>query len=295
MKQSILAVALLAATLSPAYAQNISGRPTYGTLNLSVGFTPDPQVVNVESGGRIDADRLGDGCNGFIANNPDVRVNYTAGSLPLVFTATADVDVTLAVNLPDGSWVCDDDGGDGTDARLTLSSPQSGRYDIWIGTYAAATNHDAQLLVSEISDSTSTDSSGGPDYGADPTFATLDLDAGFQPDPTVVQLQAGGRINAASSLGSGCVGNIARAPDVRVNYAAGRAGLPLVFRVEASSDTSLVINGPNGSWSCDDDGGEGLNPRVVFEQARSGQYDIWVGTVGGSDLRSATLTVSEIE
>ena len=97
---------------APAAAQDYNADPNFGTLNLASGFTPDPQVVAVRSGGEINAATISQSCQGFISNAPDVRLNYTAGSLPLIISVAADADTTLVVNGPDGSWYCDDDGGE---------------------------------------------------------------------------------------------------------------------------------------------------------------------------------------
>ena len=53
------------------------------------------------------------------------------------------------------------------------------------------------------------------EIGAEPTFADINLSEGFTPDPTRIQVSAGGTIDAARSRGGSCVGKIARAPDVR--------------------------------------------------------------------------------
>ena len=104
--------ALLAVAAGAAIAQDFSANPTYATLNLATGFQPDPSVVNVQSGGNINAQNLNSSCQGFIANAPDVRVNYTAGNqYPLIISVAAQADTTLVVNGPDGQWYCDDDGG----------------------------------------------------------------------------------------------------------------------------------------------------------------------------------------
>jgi len=145
-------VALAAvATAGVAVAQNYSLNPTYGTMNLTAGFTPDPQVVNLQSGGNVNAQTLSPSCNGFIANAPDVRLNYRAGSYPLIISVNASADTTLVVNGPDGSWYCDDDGGNaGLNPAIRFGSPQSGQYDIWVGTYGNASLQPAQLHVSEL-------------------------------------------------------------------------------------------------------------------------------------------------
>lgn len=149
------AVAALA-TAGIAAAQNYSLAPAYGTVNLSAGFTPDPYIVNVASGGRNDASQtVSSSCRGFIAEAPDVRLNYTAGSLPLILSVNSSADTTLVVNGPDGSWYCDDDGGNrGMNPALRFGSPASGQYDIWIGTYGNASNQAAQLVISELDSNT---------------------------------------------------------------------------------------------------------------------------------------------
>jgi hypothetical protein len=136
---------------APAAAQDYNADPNFGTLDLASGFTPDPQVVAVRSGGAINAATISQSCQGFISNAPDVRLNYTAGSLPLIISVAADADTTLVVNGPDGSWYCDDDGGEnGLNPMVRFNAPGSGQYDIWIGTYGNASLQPAQLNISEL-------------------------------------------------------------------------------------------------------------------------------------------------
>lgn len=111
---------------------DLSADPTFGTLNLSAGFTPDPQMVELAAGGSNDISTLGGGCIGWAASAPDVRLNYRAGDFPLAFLAAGEGDVALAINLPDGSWVCDDDSAGDLDALVVLQAPQSGQYDIYV-------------------------------------------------------------------------------------------------------------------------------------------------------------------
>lgn len=141
----------LVVMVGPVVAQNFSRAPSFGTLNLSANFAPDPTVVNVTAGGTIPAERLGGSqCLGTIADAPDVRLNYRAGQgLPLYISATSRADVTLVVNLPNGRWACNDDFR-GTDPGLIFNNPQSGQYDIWIGHYDRGRRVPAQLRISEI-------------------------------------------------------------------------------------------------------------------------------------------------
>lgn len=131
-----------------------------------------------------------------------------------------------------------------------------------------------------------------PNLSSAPLFGTVNLNAGFSPDPYTTNVTAGGGRNAAEmGLASGCVGFITTAqPDVRLNYQA--SSLPLTVRATASADTTLVINGPDGGWYCNDDAND-INPAVSFPSPRSGQYDIWVGTWSNRSA-PARLNVSEM-
>jgi hypothetical protein len=150
------------------------------------------------------------------------------------------------------------------------------------------------LSISEIGGPSTPVGEGAPDFTLDPAYGTVELAAGFQPDPHTQQIAAGGAFDA-SQLGGTCVGWVAQAPDYRVNWTAGSGQLPLIFSVASDADTTLVINGADGSWICDDDGGnEGMNPSVSIQNAPSGQYDVWVGTYSQGELQDSTLHVSEV-
>ena len=125
-----------------------------------------------------------------------------------------------------------------------------------------------------------------------PIFGEATLAAGFIPDPHAVDVQAGGEIAAETAADPACRGSVTAAPSFRLFYTAATA--PLIFKAMSEADTTLVINLPDGTWLCDDDGGEGLNPLVTIEQPATGQYDIWVGTYGGGALQAATLLITEI-
>ncbi|MEJ0060609.1 MAG: peptidase S1 [Terricaulis sp.] len=148
----LASTALLALVASPVVAQDFSLAPNYGTIELTAGFEPDPHVVDVSSGGTIDAETRDPSCKGFITEAPDLRVNYTAGTgLPLIISVHSAADTTLVVNGPDASWVCDDDGGVlGLNPSVVFTEPASGQYDIWVGTYGSATIEPSRLALSEL-------------------------------------------------------------------------------------------------------------------------------------------------
>ncbi len=155
MKKIAIICALVgAATIAmPAAAQpSTSANPNYGTINLEAGFSNDPRVIRVVSGGQTSAASVGRNCAGWVSRASDVRLNYDAGSsLPLIISADSSDDTTLVINGPDGRWYCDDDGGEnGLNPSIRFNNPQSGRYEIWVGSYREGQNSQARLHISEL-------------------------------------------------------------------------------------------------------------------------------------------------
>jgi hypothetical protein len=149
LKLCLLAAALLAAAApTVSLAQDASLTANFGEISLSSGFTPDPYRVSVQAGGSVDGARLPGACTGMISQAPDFELTYQAGSLPLVFRTVSSEDTTLIINGPDGRWHCDDDSyGDG-DAMVRFNRPQSGTYDVWVGTFGGGTTS-ATLQITE--------------------------------------------------------------------------------------------------------------------------------------------------
>ncbi|WP_064971819.1 hypothetical protein [Aurantiacibacter marinus] len=296
MNKSLFAASAisLCLTTAAAQAQDTNANATYETVTLSGGFTPDPYPIDVYSGGTTDAGNIG--CDGFIANAPDVRLNFTAGALPLIISATSSEDTTLVVNAPDGQWYCDDDSGNGFDPEVSFNSPMSGRYEVWVGTFGNTGSHAARVNISELysssSGSVSNQSAVIPDVSANPNYQTASLSGGFTPDPYVVYVSSGGSI-PASNISPECAGYVSMAPDVRLNFSPG--SLPLFITSESSADTTLVVNAPDGQWYCDDDSGDGMNPLITFDRPLNGRYEIWVGTFGDTSSSQASLRISEID
>jgi hypothetical protein len=120
---------------------------------------------------------------------------------------------------------------------------------------------------------------------------------GFPIDPSIHGVTAGGNIDLAKCPRLPGTGWVARRPDFVVNYRTRSGGLSsytLTFRTESRGDTILLVNGPDGRWYFDDDGGGGLNARLSFRNAPPGRYDVWIGTFE-SGLSRAQLIVTELE
>ncbi|MDQ1155598.1 hypothetical protein [Brevundimonas sp. SORGH_AS_0993] len=294
---AIVTAAALLLTPSVSFAQKSAVRngpdftlnPNYGSTHLSSGFTPDPFTKPIRAGGSTQASQVRSDCEGAVSSAPDFQLFYEAGSLDLTFSVAASEDTTLLINTPGGRWLCDDDSGGDLDPKITVNSPESGRYDVWVGAYNKRMVQ-STLSISELGDS---DESGGgsPDIELDPNYGSVNLRVGFTPDPYIKDIQAGGSVSASAAK-DGCEGKVSAAPDFQVFYDAGDADL--TFLAEADSDTTLLINAPNGRFYCDDDSGGGMNPKIKITNPQSGRYDIWVGTYG-EDMVQSKLKVTETD
>ena len=110
--------------------------PTFGLVQLTAGFQPDPHRQQLLAGGNLLAASVGEGCAGNVAEAPDFRVQYQGTGSPLSFTVTSQQDTTLLINAPDGRWYCDDDGAGNLQPSLVWGEPLPGQYDIYVGTAA---------------------------------------------------------------------------------------------------------------------------------------------------------------
>ena len=122
-------------------------KPNYGSVTLKAGFNPDPFTKTLTAGGSIKT-KLG-GVTAHVSKAPDFKLHYTAGSYPLRIYVESKGDTTLLVNLPDGTWVANDDRGRDKNPQIFIEKPKSGRYDIWVGTFGPK-NVDATLKISEL-------------------------------------------------------------------------------------------------------------------------------------------------
>ena len=119
----------------------------FGQVDVSPGFLPDPTVVSGTSGGSVSATSLGAGCLGFVAHTPDHFIQVGGSGFPsLRVMAKSDVDTTLVVLRPDGTFLCNDD-SEGTNPMVEGNFPP-GRYRVWIGSYAQGQNGSYRLGLS---------------------------------------------------------------------------------------------------------------------------------------------------
>lgn len=138
---------------------DINAEPLFGAATLAAGFLPDPHDLDVEAGGSIvasDAGFSGDElwCAGHITREPTANLFWDGQGGPLYVWAESEVDTTIAINLPDGSWACNDDGAGNLNPGLSFDTALSGRYDIYVGTYRSDNaGTPARVRISEITPS----------------------------------------------------------------------------------------------------------------------------------------------
>ena len=134
--------------------------------------------------------------------------------------------------------------------------------------------------------------------GNQANFGVRAVQGGFMPDPMAVSVTSGAAAGNSvdirqQNLGPGCVGVGTRQPDLIVNYTNPRSMLRFFFQPTQRGDTALVINGPDGRWTCNDDA-VGLNPEVTFNGPQAGQYDIWVASYRAGTNTPGVLNITEL-
>lgn len=129
----------------------------------------------------------------------------------------------------------------------------------------------------------------------------ITLNGNFLPDPSIVNLVAGGSRPIQGDLIQGGPGDCLgfTAPDdpqqLLLTY---RGTRTLTLTFNSTIDTTLFVvffpsDGGESIIECDDDGGPRLNPSVTFNTGRPGLYAVAVGTLAGGEA-TGTLYISEV-
>ena len=150
-KRIIAALAITTAMAAPALAcPDWEASPSFGQIDLSAGFMPDPYVRNITAGGYYDlAGCFGsNGWGGSVASKPDFDLYWSGSSAALTIAVTSGADTVLLINAPDGQWYYEDD-VQGSNPVITFANPQPGLYDIWIGAYNGSSGIPGQLVITE--------------------------------------------------------------------------------------------------------------------------------------------------
>jgi len=264
---------------SQGASQQMPSRSNFGTVTLEPGFVPDPHVVQGRSGGQSRARSRSSSCRGWIASAPDHLFDATGNFGSLRILAASDEDTTLVIMRPDGTFMCDDDGGQGRNPEISGQFP-AGRYAIWVGSYREGVVAPYRLGFTELSSVTTQTVAGSGGGGGGGTgsnasnFGTVSLSSGFMPDPHVEQGVSGGSVQARQQVNSSCRGWIARRPDHI--FVAETRFQDLRIMARSDADITLVVIDDAGNVWCNDDS-EGLQP-MVRSSFHAGRYRVWIGS-----------------
>ncbi|MCL1472256.1 hypothetical protein [Argonema antarcticum] len=129
-----------------------------------------------------------------------------------------------------------------------------------------------------------------------PLFDNLTIGPGFKPDPRTIRGISGGLERASDIAGrqetanGPCVGFVGKNPSHTLvlsspfNY--------LRVQVQSPDDTTLVIQGPGGTW-CNDDS-EGKNAGIAGEWL-PGTYSIWIGSYQKNKYTPYIIRVTQVQ
>lgn len=117
---------------------------------------------------------------------------------------------------------------------------------------------------------------------------TIEFDSGVADQGYSLELTAGGDTTSAQ-----CVGYLPEVRQLIIDYEPVPGVDEIRVFAESDTDTTLWVSINDADHRCDDDSYGNSDPIVVFRDAASGQYSIWVGTYSEDQNATATLYISE--
>jgi len=129
-----------------------SVQPPNGNLNL----TDLPYQQELTGGGEIGSFSLDHDnhlCTGFVSAAPTFRFEWSSDADPLVVFFEGDIDASLMLVAPDGTFHCDDDyhGTDNLNPWLSLT-PMDGTYNLWVGSFVPEVMATGMLTITNEAD-----------------------------------------------------------------------------------------------------------------------------------------------
>ncbi|MFK7989822.1 MAG: hypothetical protein AB8I08_27635 [Sandaracinaceae bacterium] len=269
----LLGWAMLAA--SPGAAQS---------MRLSTGFTPDPVVLQGETGGERAMNQLAPRCRGYVGANPDAVFDLDNEFGFLRMFVIAERPVNLTVRDASGEYHCSGSALEG--APREEGRFGRGRVEVWIGGDEPGGSVPYELRVTEFRSVTPATGAeertvpigGGAELGLAVTAhegrnRDRRLRRGFLPDPRMDDGSSGGEIDVRR-LGGECDGYVAEQPNhvltLRDDFDYLRVQLG-----EIPGRATLLVRSPGGRWFCGH--AESINSRVERDAWPAGEYRIWVG------------------
>lgn len=116
--------------------------PNYGSYNVSLNQLRSGQQLSMQAGGNNyiwncpNVNPQTDRGAGYFTSPPDARffINGIEGNR-LIISVRSNCDAALLINTGTATWYYDDDDAGNLDPQIVLTRPNSGQFDIWVGTY----------------------------------------------------------------------------------------------------------------------------------------------------------------
>lgn len=216
-----------------------------------------------------DSDTVGDS-----GSFEDVHEFYASeGQVLRITMDSEDFDTLLRLRGPNGDVIAqNDDRQDGSvNSQIDSRAPTTGRYSVLANSYQNGQGGNYVVVIETIN---------AAPPGETTAEQSFTLHSGFSPDPKMLMGTAGGPVNA-NQFSQGCRGWVTTSPSHAMTLT---SQMPyLAVMINSAVDTTLVIQKPDGTYLCDDDGGGSYHPFVggVFE---AGTYQIYAGTYAGGGV-----------
>jgi hypothetical protein len=131
-----------------------------------------------------------------------------------------------------------------------------------------------------------------PNPAGQPYFGSIQLYAGFQPDPYVRNITAGGPNNLNGCGAPGWAGYVTSRPDFDLYWNGNSSQVTIA--IESFADAILLVRSPDGLFTYNDDY-IGTNPAITFYNPTPGYYGIWIGSYDGSRRNPGRLIITEYD
>ncbi len=253
--------------------------------SVETSFTPDsPNPIQ------------GDACRGFIERSATVAMELS-GDGPFALRASGLDDLTLTVLTPGGMWYCSDDAEE-LNPGIQLDDAEDGIYRVWVGTFGDMdTTTDVTVSVgpgevvamSDFGGSDRVTQTEGMYSGTEVRSGSAAAELSLEGDTSRASqsVMAGGMVLNPVEGGS-CQGFISERPSLSI--VSSHYSLEIQAMSDTDEDLTMVVLGPDGSWTCSDDA-DGTNPAASVNGGE-GEYSVWIGTFSRRmQMSPATVTV----
>ncbi len=292
-----------AAAGQPADSESAS---EYGLIQLSAVFDDPYRSGTIIGGGTVSLfeANLGADCIGYVSAQPTalLRLVDPMPFLRLMFIVDViNADAALIIRDPDGAFRCSNNAFGLLNPALDLIGAPAGDYAVWVASIGTSpvfgrlyATRNPNILPGSMGivlpppatvppppDATPVPALvAGLDTSRIPTYGSVDLAAGFLPDPYFAPASGGGAIAVGGdALPPDCIGYTDEAPAFRVRWDGRSTRLRLLFIPIApeNADAALIVRAPDGSWACSIDSDPwDQRPLVEFIQPQMGDYLVWV-------------------